>query len=89
MNTYPWRLTGSRGPDIRVVEDANGIPLSVRCHHLPRPPGLVQKEHIDRMLDYGVTKVELGALMTRSSGINRRAVRLRTRGSNTSSAMPA
>jgi elongator complex protein 3 (tRNA carboxymethyluridine synthase) len=61
MNTYPGGAPSSEPPDIRMVEDANER-SAVRCVAITfeTRPDWCKREHIDRMLEYGVTKVELG-----------------------------
>jgi elongator complex protein 3 len=61
MNTYPGGTPAPEAPAVSIVEDANEI-SAIRCVAItfePRPDWS-RKEHIDRMLEYGVTKVELG-----------------------------
>ncbi len=61
MNTYPGGTPAPVAPDIHKVEDANET-SAIRCVAITfeTRPDWCRKEHIDRMLDYGVTKVELG-----------------------------
>jgi elongator complex protein 3 len=61
MNTYPGGTPAAAALDIREVEDANEK-SAIRCVAITfeTRPDWSKKEHIDRMLDYGVTKVELG-----------------------------
>jgi elongator complex protein 3 len=61
MNTYPGGTPAPEAPDIREVEDANEQ-SAVRCVAITfeTRPDWCKREHIDRMLEYGVTKVELG-----------------------------
>jgi len=61
MNTYPGGSPAPVAPDIREVEDANET-SAIRCVAITfeTRPDWSKKEHIDRMLEYGVTKVELG-----------------------------
>ena len=61
MNTYPGGTPAAEPPDIRTVEDANER-SAVRCVAITfeTRPDWCRKEHINRMLEYGVTKVELG-----------------------------
>ena len=61
MNTYPGGSPAAVAPDIRTVEDANEL-SGVRCVAITfeTRPDWSKREHIDRMLEYGVTKVELG-----------------------------
>jgi elongator complex protein 3 len=61
MNTYPGGLPAAETPDIRGEEDANEN-AAIRCVAITfeTRPDWCKREHIDRMLDFGVTKVELG-----------------------------
>jgi elongator complex protein 3 len=61
MNTYPGGSLSAEAHDIHDVEDANEN-SDVRCVAITfeTRPDWCKKEHIDRMLSYGVTKVELG-----------------------------
>jgi elongator complex protein 3 len=61
MNTYPGGAPAAEPRDIREVEDANET-SDIRCVAITfeTRPDWSKKEHIDRMLEYGVTKVELG-----------------------------
>ncbi|MDD1684361.1 MAG: tRNA uridine(34) 5-carboxymethylaminomethyl modification radical SAM/GNAT enzyme Elp3 [Methanoregula sp.] len=61
MNTYPGGTPAAEPQDIRTVEDANER-SAVRCVAITfeTRPDWCRKEHINRMLEYGVTKVELG-----------------------------
>jgi elongator complex protein 3 len=61
MNTYPGGPSQADAIDIHTVEDANEN-SDVRCVAITfeTRPDWCKREHIDRMLDYGVTKVELG-----------------------------
>ena len=61
MNTYPGGAPAAEAPAIREVEDANET-SGIRCVAITfeTRPDWCKKEHIDRMLEYGVTKVELG-----------------------------
>ena len=61
MNTYHGGTPAPVAPDIHKVEDANET-SPIRCVAITfeTRPDWCRKEHIDRMLDYGVTKVELG-----------------------------
>ena len=61
MNTYPGGAPAAEAPAIREVEDANES-SDIRCVAITfeTRPDWCKKEHIDRMLEYGVTKVELG-----------------------------
>jgi elongator complex protein 3 len=61
MNTYPHGSPAPEPPDIRMVEDGNER-STIRCVAITfeTRPDWCKKEHIDRMLEYGVTKVELG-----------------------------
>jgi elongator complex protein 3 len=61
MNTYPDGKPAAEAPDICDIEDANET-SAIRCVAITfeTRPDWCRKEHIDRMLEYGVTKVELG-----------------------------
>ncbi|HSQ93680.1 MAG TPA: tRNA uridine(34) 5-carboxymethylaminomethyl modification radical SAM/GNAT enzyme Elp3 [Methanoregula sp.] len=61
MNTYPGGTPAPRAPAIREVEDANEL-AAIRCVAITfeTRPDWCRREHIDRMLELGVTKVELG-----------------------------
>jgi elongator complex protein 3 (tRNA carboxymethyluridine synthase) len=61
MNTYPGGSPAAQVPGIHDAEDANER-SAIRCVAITfeTRPDWCKKEHIDRMLDYGVTKVELG-----------------------------
>jgi elongator complex protein 3 len=61
MNTYPCGTPAPEAPVIREREEANEN-SAIRCVAITfeTRPDWCKKEHIDRMLDYGVTKVELG-----------------------------
>jgi elongator complex protein 3 len=61
MNTYPGGSPAAQAPDIHKVED-NNQDSAIRCVAITfeTRPDWCRREHIDRMLDYGVTKVELG-----------------------------
>ena len=61
MNIYPCGTPAQEVPDVCVVEDANEQ-ADIRCVAITfeTRPDWCRKEHIDRMLDLGVTKVELG-----------------------------
>jgi len=61
MNTYPGGTPAPQPIDIHTVEDANQEP-AIRCVAITfeTRPDWCKREHIDRMLEYGVTKVELG-----------------------------
>ena len=61
MNTYPGGSPAAQPIEIHTVEDANED-SAVRCVAITfeTRPDWCKREHIDRMLDYGVTKVELG-----------------------------
>ena len=61
MNTYPGGTPAPEAPAVSTVEDANEI-SAIRCVAITfeTRPDWSRKEHIDRMLEYGVTKVELG-----------------------------
>jgi elongator complex protein 3 len=61
MNAYPGGIPAAAPRDIREVEDANER-SAIRCVAITfeTRPDWSKLEHIDRMLEYGVTKVELG-----------------------------
>lgn len=61
MNTYPGGTPAVQPIDIHDVEDANQD-SAIRCVAITfeTRPDWCRREHIDRMLEYGVTKVELG-----------------------------
>ena len=61
MNTYPGGSPVPEVTDIRKVEDANET-SPIRCVAITfeTRPDWCKREHINRMLEYGVTKVELG-----------------------------
>ena len=61
MNTYPGGAPAAEAPDILKVEEANET-SAIRCVAITfeTRPDWCKREHIDRMLEYGVTKVELG-----------------------------
>jgi elongator complex protein 3 len=61
MNVYPAGGPAPEAPDIFAVEDANEK-ADVRCVAITfeTRPDWCRREHIDRMLHLGVTKVELG-----------------------------
>jgi elongator complex protein 3 len=61
MNTYPGGTPAAEPRDIHEVGDANEN-AAIRCVAITfeTRPDWSKKEQIDRMLDYGVTKVELG-----------------------------
>jgi elongator complex protein 3 len=61
MNSYPGSVPAAEAPDIREIENTNEG-SAIRCVAITfeTRPDWSKKEHIDRMLDYGVTKVELG-----------------------------
>ena len=61
MNTYPGGTPAPEAPAVSTVEDANET-SAIRCVAITfeTRPDWSRKEHIDRMLEYGVTKVELG-----------------------------
>jgi len=61
MNMYPGGSPALQPPGIREVEDINES-AHIRCIAITfeTRPDWCRREHIDRMLDYGVTKVELG-----------------------------
>jgi elongator complex protein 3 len=61
MNTYPGGTPASQALDIHEAGD-NNEDSAIRCVAITfeTRPDWCRREHIDRMLDYGVTKVELG-----------------------------
>jgi elongator complex protein 3 len=61
MNTYPGGSPAPAAPTVHDVEDANER-AGIRCVAITfeTRPDWCRREHIDRMLDLGVTKVELG-----------------------------
>ena len=61
MNTYPGGAPAPEAPAVSEVEDANET-SAIRCVAITfeTRPDWSHREHIDRMLEYGVTKVELG-----------------------------
>ena len=61
MNTYPGGSLAAEALDIHKVEDANER-SEIRCVAITfeTRPDWSKRDHIDRMLEYGVTKVELG-----------------------------
>ena len=61
MNTYPECRPDDEAPAAATVEEANAA-AAVRCIGITfeTRPDWCKREHIDRMLDLGVTKVELG-----------------------------
>jgi elongator complex protein 3 len=61
MNVYPAGNPAPEAPDVRDVEDANER-ADIRCVAITfeTRPDWCRREHIERMLDLGVTKVELG-----------------------------
>jgi elongator complex protein 3 len=61
MNTYSGGTPAPEAPDIRKVQEANET-SAIRCVAITfeTRPDWSRQEHIDRMLEYGVTKVELG-----------------------------
>jgi elongator complex protein 3 len=61
MNTYPGGAPGAKALPVRDVEDANER-SAIRCVAITfeTRPDWSKREHIDRMLGLGVTKVELG-----------------------------
>ncbi|MDO9034453.1 MAG: tRNA uridine(34) 5-carboxymethylaminomethyl modification radical SAM/GNAT enzyme Elp3 [Methanoregula sp.] len=61
MNTYPGGTPAQEPPDVVSVENANER-SAVRCVAITfeTRPDWCRREHIDRMLNLGVTKVELG-----------------------------
>ena len=65
MNVYPGNTPAATVPSVAEVEAANET-ADVRCIAITfeTRPDWCKKEHIDRMLDLGVTKVELGVQHT-------------------------
>jgi elongator complex protein 3 len=65
MNTYPAHLPQKEVPDTASVQTANET-ADVRCVAITfeTRPDWCRREHIDRMLRLGVTKVELGVQHT-------------------------
>jgi len=61
MNTYPGGIPAPEPLDVASVEDANEL-SAVRCIAITfeTRPDWCKREHIDRMLGLGVTKVEIG-----------------------------
>jgi len=61
MNVYPETTPAPLAPAVRDAEDANEM-ADIRCVAITfeTRPDWCRREHIDRMLDLGVTKVELG-----------------------------
>jgi len=61
MNTYPGGTPAQEPPDVVSVENDNER-AAVRCVAITfeTRPDWCRREHIDRMLELGVTKVELG-----------------------------
>ena len=61
MNTYPGGIPAPEPPAVASVEDANEL-SAIRCIAITfeTRPDWCRREHIDRMLGLGVTKVELG-----------------------------
>jgi elongator complex protein 3 len=61
MNSYPGGIPAPEAPAVSTVEHANER-SDIRCVAITfeTRPDWCKKEHIDRMLEYGVTKVELG-----------------------------
>lgn len=61
MNTYPGGIPAPEPPAVTSVEDANEL-SAIRCIAITfeTRPDWCRREHIDRMLGLGVTKVELG-----------------------------
>jgi len=61
MNTYPECRPDDGAPAVATVEEANAT-AGVRCIGITfeTRPDWCKREHIDRMLNLGVTKVELG-----------------------------
>ena len=61
MNTYPANSPVAVAPPVATIEEANES-AAVRCVAITfeTRPDWCKREHIDRMLSLGVTKVELG-----------------------------
>jgi elongator complex protein 3 len=61
MNTYPGGRAAAVSPDIHSVQDNNET-SAIRCVAITfeTRPDWCRREHVDRMLHLGVTKVELG-----------------------------
>jgi elongator complex protein 3 len=61
MNAYPANSPAAAAPPVSTVEEENEI-SAVRCVAITfeTRPDWCKREHIDRMLEMGVTKVELG-----------------------------
>ncbi len=61
MNAYPVNSPAAVAPDVAAIEEANET-AAVRCVAITfeTRPDWCKREHLDRMLDLGVTKVELG-----------------------------
>ena len=61
MNTYPGGSAAAEAPDAATVEAGNET-SAIRCVAITfeTRPDWCRREHIDRMLGLGVTKVELG-----------------------------
>jgi elongator complex protein 3 len=61
MNTYPGGSPAAEPGKIAVVEEENErSPIRCVAITFETRPDWCRREHIDRMLDFGVTKVELG-----------------------------
>lgn len=65
MNTYPGGSPAAEARDVAVVE-AENEQSAIRCVAITfeTRPDWCRREHIDRMLELGVTKVELGVQHT-------------------------
>ena len=65
MNTYPAGSPAASAPPVAAVQMANET-AAVRCIAITfeTRPDWCRREHIDRMLELGVTKVELGVQHT-------------------------
>ena len=65
MNTYPGGPQAEKPLPVREAEEANER-SEIRCVAITfeTRPDWCKREHVDRMLDYGVTKVELGVQHT-------------------------
>jgi elongator complex protein 3 len=61
MNTYPGGSAAAEAPDAATVQTGNET-SRIRCVAITfeTRPDWCRREHIDRMLDLGVTKVEIG-----------------------------
>ena len=61
MNSYPGGMPAPEAPLVSTVEDANEhSPIRCVAITFETRPDWCKRVHIDRMLEYGVTKVELG-----------------------------